>query len=86
MRQRFLRDVSQRRFQDLRLTDVHYQEAVGLFRTHFMRRFRAYDSVHLSVALDLNRRGLLDHFVSADESLCSVATEEGLSTINPIES
>lgn len=86
LRQRFLRDVAQRRFQNLRLTNAHYQEAVGLFRTHFKKRFRAYDSLHLSVALDLNRRGVLDHFVSADESLCSVAIDEGLSTLNPLES
>ena len=86
LRQRFLRDVAQRQFQNLRLTNAHYQEAVGLFRAHFMRRFRAYDSVHLSIALDLHRRGVLDHFVSADESLCSVAIDEGLSTINPLES
>jgi predicted nucleic acid-binding protein len=85
LRQRFLRDVAQRQFQDLRLANAHYQEAVGLFRTHFMKRFRAYDAIHLSVALDLNRRGLLDYFVCADESLCSVATEEGLSTINPVQ-
>jgi hypothetical protein len=86
LRQRFLRDVAQRRFQNLRLTNAHYQEAVGLFRAHFTKRFRACDSIHLSVALDLNRRGVLDHFVSADESLCSVAMDEGLSTLNPLES
>ena len=86
LRQRFLRDVAQRHFQNLRLTNAHYQDAVGLFRAHFMKRFRAYDSIHLSVALDLNRRGFLNHFVSADESLCSVAMDEGLSTINPLES
>ena len=39
-------------------------------------------STHLAVALDLRRRGILDHFVCMDESLCSIAIEEGLSTLN----
>ena len=48
-------------------------------------RVRTLDALHLAVALGLRRRGILDHFVCADESLCSIAIEEGLSTLNPAQ-
>jgi predicted nucleic acid-binding protein len=50
-----------------------------------LRRLRTLDALHLAVALDLRRRGILDHFVCGDESLCSIAIEEGLSTLNPAQ-
>jgi predicted nucleic acid-binding protein len=82
---RFLRDVAQRQFQALRMTNAHYEAAVEVIEKHFQRRLRTLDALHLAVALDLRRRGILDHFICADESLCSIAREEGLSTLNPAQ-
>jgi len=80
---RFLRDVARRQFQVLRVTNAHYETAVDLIEKYVQRPLRTLDALHLSVALDLRRRGLLDQFVCADESLCSVAIDEGLVTLNP---
>ena len=82
---RFLRDVARRQFQMLRVMNAHYEAAVELIEKYVQRRFRTLDALHLSVALDLRRRGMLDQFVCADESLCSVAIDEGLVTLNPTQ-
>jgi predicted nucleic acid-binding protein len=82
---RFLRDVAQRQFQALRMTNAHYEAAVELLEKYVQRRLRTLDALHLAVASDLRRRGILDHFVCADESLCSITTEEGLSTLTPAQ-
>ena len=82
---RFLRDVAQRQFEVLRMTNAHYEAAVEVIEKYFQRRLCTLDALHLAVALDLRRRGILDHFVCADESLCSIAIEEGLSTLNPAQ-
>lgn len=47
------------------------------------RRLRAFDAIHLGVALDLHRRREIDVFVSTDSIQCEVALLEGLSTFNP---
>ena len=83
---RFLRDVARRQFQVLQVTNAHYEAALELIEKHFQRRLRTLDALHLSVAVDLRRRGMLDQFVCADESLCSVAIAEGLLTFNPMHS
>jgi hypothetical protein len=68
------------------VTNAHYEAAVERIEKHFQRRLRTLDALHLSVAVDLRRRGMLDQFVCADESLCSVAIAEGLLTFNPVHS
>jgi hypothetical protein len=80
---RFLRDVARRQFQVLRVTNAHYETAVDLIEKYVQRPLRTLDARHLSVALDLRRRSMLDQFVCADESLCSVAIDAGLVTLNP---
>jgi predicted nucleic acid-binding protein len=82
---RFLRDVAQRQFQVLQMTNAHYETAVEVIEKYFQRRLRTLDALHLAVALDLRRRGILDRFVCADESLRSIAIEEGLATLNPAQ-
>ena len=47
-------------------------------------RLRAFDAVHLALALDLFRQRKVDIFVSADNVQCEVAKLEGLPTINPV--
>jgi hypothetical protein len=84
LRQRFLADIVQRQFQVVRMTDSHYREAEQLIRKYGVQKsLRTLDALQLSVAVDLQKRGVLDYFVCADKHLCSVAIEEGLSPLNP---
>jgi hypothetical protein len=84
LRRRFLTDVTRRRFSVARITGFHYQEAERLIRTYAPQRsLRTLDALQLAVALDLQRRVRLDHFVCADRNLCIVARLVGLSVINP---
>lgn len=80
----FAQDVSSRRLQVLRMLQSHYREAERLLKKHaFIKSFRTLDALQLAFALDLNRKGLLDHFVCADARFCAIAEDEGLSVINP---
>jgi hypothetical protein len=47
------------------------------------RRLRALDGIQLAVALHLHRTAPVDHFVCADQDLCTVAILEGLAVIDP---
>jgi predicted nucleic acid-binding protein len=58
--QRFLRDVARRQFQALPVTKAHYEAAVERIEKHVQRRLRTLDALHLSVAVDLRRRGILN--------------------------
>ena len=80
----FAQDVSSRRLDVLRILQHHYREAERLLKKHApARSFRTLDALQLAVALDVSKGGLLDHFVCADEKLCVIAQDEGLSVINP---
>jgi hypothetical protein len=84
LRRRFLTEVGRRRFEVVRMTGRHYQEAEWLIRNHGLsQRIRTLDALQLSVALELRGRSLLDHLVCADISFIAVAVAEGLSVINP---
>lgn len=84
LRRRFLTDVTKGQLYVIRMTGFHYQEAERLLKKHATSRsLRTLDALQLSVALDLRRRGMLDHFVCADRNFCIVAALEGLSVINP---
>jgi hypothetical protein len=84
LRRRFLTDVTRRQFHVVRMTAYHYQEAERLIRQQGVaRRLRTLDALQLSVALDLRSRGMLDHFICADQVLLLVAAAEGLSIIDP---
>lgn len=85
LRQRFLNDVAQGRFRAMPLWQRHYQEAGRLIAKYFQRRFRTLDALQLAVALDLHRRDVVEPFVCADEPLCAVASEEGLTVLNPTQ-
>jgi uncharacterized protein len=83
-RTRLLNDITQGQFKVIRLTDFHYREAERLIRKHApTRNLRTLDARQLSVAIDHNRRETFDYFVCADNTLSSVAHEEGLCMINP---
>jgi uncharacterized protein len=80
----FAGDVASRLLQVVRMLQSHYREAERLLKKHApTKSFRTLDAIQLAFALDLNRRGLLDHFVCADSRFCVVAQDEGLSVINP---
>jgi hypothetical protein len=46
-------------------------------------RFRTLDALPLGVALDLQTRGVVPHFVCADRDLLPIAAAEGLSILDP---
>ena len=77
-------DFAARRFPVVRMLQSHFQEAERLIRKHApIRAFRTLDSLQLAVALSLSGQRKLDYFVCADDKLCKVAEDEGLSVINP---
>ncbi|MBS1812136.1 MAG: type II toxin-antitoxin system VapC family toxin [Acidobacteria bacterium] len=77
-------DFAARRFPVVRMLQRHFQEAERLLKKHApSKALRTLDSLQLAVALSLNREGKIDHFVCADDKLCKVAEDEGLSVVNP---
>ena len=84
IQKRIAADFAARRFPVVRMLQNHFREAEQLIRKHApTKAFRTLDSLQLAVALSLHSQGKLDHFVCADEKLCKVAEDEGLSVINP---
>lgn len=62
----------------------HYAMAEALLNEYGpIQGLRTLDSLHLAVALDLQRNGLVDSIVTADKVLCRVAPMEGLIVVNP---
>jgi hypothetical protein len=81
---RFLADVRQRKFQVVRITTAHFQAAERLIRRLApVQNLRTLDALQLAVALDLHGQNLISQFICADQSLCAVATTEGLAVLNP---
>lgn len=77
-------DLSARRFLVIRMLQSHFHEADRLLKKHAtIKALRTLDALQLAVALSLNARGKLDYFVCADDKLCKVAEDEGLTVINP---
>jgi predicted nucleic acid-binding protein len=87
VRQQFLDDITQRRFQVVRMTDFHYRAAARLMRQYGPQpgqpRLRTLDALHLAVALEVRQQTQLDSFVSADDDLCRAAEGENLVVSNP---
>ena len=84
LRQGFFADIVARRLTVVRVTDEHFRAAQTLLIEHATdRSLRTLDALQLAVAVDLRELGLLDRFVCSDIQLCSVATLEGLSVMNP---
>lgn len=80
---RFRRDVRAKRLEVFRLLVRHHESAEGLIRRVGLdRNLRALDALQLAVALDLNALSRVV-FLSADQALCGVATDEGLAVVNP---
>jgi hypothetical protein len=81
---RFRGDVRRRTFRVVRITAAHFESAERLIRRLApSQNLRTLDALQLAVALDLKGQGLVGQFVCADQSLCTIATAEGLSVVNP---
>jgi len=83
LRRRFYYDIGQGHFRIMPLTTLRYQEATQLIERHVRSRLRTLDALQLTVALTLSQRGMIDHLVCADQTLCEIAMAEGLAVINP---
>jgi predicted nucleic acid-binding protein len=84
LRKRFLNDVGSGRPKLVRLLVKHFKEADRLIGQHGLtRRIRTLDALQLALALDLQRRGMIDQLVSSDKQLLSVAVAEGIPVFDP---
>ena len=85
--QRFLEEITQRRLQVVRMTDLHYHTAERLIRQYGPQpgqpRLRTLDALQLAVALEVRQQTQLSFFVSVDENQCSAAKAELLVVLNP---
>src|SRR6266511_4975579 len=80
----FHADIAKRIIRVSRVKTQHFHQAAKLIEKHSLTKsLRTLDAIQLGIALDLLGRGL-DHFVSADENLCTIAQSEGLTVISPI--
>lgn len=83
-RRRLLADIASGEIEVRGMTVGDYAAAEQLIARHgYTHRLRTLDALQLSVALDLLRQNLLDHFVVADHALAEIAILEGLGVINP---
>ena len=83
----FFSDLAKGRFEVGLLARRHFQSAETLIRTHAVDyALRTLDALQLSVALDLHRRGAASDLVASDKNLCSVASLEALTVLNPSDS
>jgi predicted nucleic acid-binding protein len=80
----FRHDVVSGRFEVFVIGDAEFRVAEFLIHRHaFHERLRTLDALQLAVGLALRDENLLDYFVSADQTLCRVASLEGLQILNP---
>jgi uncharacterized protein len=81
---RFRADINMRLLRPIRMLNSHFESAGQLILKHgISRRLRALDAIQLAVALHLHQTTPVDHFVCADQDLCTIASLEGLAVINP---
>jgi predicted nucleic acid-binding protein len=84
LRRRFLADLTKRKFELVRMTGQHYQDAERLIQQYApVQSLRTLDALQLAVALDMRRRVGVDRFVCADRRLLAVAAAEGLTVVDP---
>ncbi|MFO0796920.1 MAG: type II toxin-antitoxin system VapC family toxin [Gemmataceae bacterium] len=81
---RFRGDISARRLRVVRLLVSHFRTAERLVRRLALtQNLRTLDAIQLAVALGLNDPARPITFVCADQALCTTATAEGLTVVNP---
>lgn len=85
VRKRFLGEVSHGSLKVFRLLVGHFESAERLIERHApTRRLRTLDALQLAVALDLYKQRRIDMFVSADRTLCEIATLESVPALDPL--
>ena len=78
------RDIDEGRFAVVELTNHIQALAISLLKKHApTRALRTLDALQLAVAVDLKEHDRLEAFVVADETLADVATQEGMTALNP---
>jgi predicted nucleic acid-binding protein len=81
---RFRGDIRAVRLQVVRLLVRHHEAAERLIRRLGTgQNLRTLDALQLAVALSLNEPARPVVFVCADQALCTIATAEGLTVVNP---
>jgi len=84
LRRRFFADLRNRRPVIVRMLVRHFQDADRLLQQHGLTRsLYTLDALQLAVALDLQRRGMLDELVAADRVIVTLGPLEGLKVLNP---
>ena len=84
LRKRFKADIARRQFLVTRILRRHFDRAENLIASYGLtKRLRSLDALHLGAALDLQQRGQLDYFITADAIMDSVAQQEELAVKNP---
>jgi uncharacterized protein len=78
------RDVRRRTIRVVRMALRQFQLADDLLRRYATtQRLRTLDALQLAVAIDLKSRGVTASFICADDVLCALAKNEGLTVLNP---
>lgn len=81
---RFNADVKVKKYRIVRLSAEHFHAATRLILRYGLKRaLRTLDALQLAVALSLERQGMMDFFITADEKFLSVIQAEGMRAINP---
>lgn len=84
LRRRFFADLRSRRPVIVRMLVRHFQDADRLLQRHGpTQSLYTLDALQLAVALDLQRRGMLDELVAADRVIVTLGPLEGLKILNP---
>jgi len=84
LRIRFFADIRSRFFKPIRILNTHFELAGELIARHGKtQQIHTLDAIQLSVALLLDESIRMDKFICADQRLCSIASLEGLSVLNP---
>ncbi len=80
----FRGDLRRKLLRTVAMNAGHYRDAERLINTYGLHsRLRTLDALQLAVALDLQKRSLVEIFVCADKVLCQVAESAGFAVLNP---
>jgi predicted nucleic acid-binding protein len=82
----FSADITKGRLDVVLLARRHFRNAAALLRLYAVdHALRTLDALQVSVALDLQQRGVTSELVASDRNLCNVAAMQGLTVFNPLE-
>jgi uncharacterized protein len=83
-RARLLVDIAAGEIELVPVSSSHFTAAGRLLGKYgFIHRLRTLDALQLAIALDLWSQNLVDVFVAADKVMLEIATNEGITLLNP---